>query len=292
MSHPQGGAWLKTATSRLDTLSRVSIEASGIYFELALWSSKNDTRGVIPWDDLHVAVARKVTANRARSIVTGDLARVELVKTTDAGIDLGDFWRDENPPGETWHDPVKRMRWARGKRLLRDSELCKRIKERDRFLCRYCGIRVNWNNKTGADGGTYDHVDPDIEENIESNVVVSCRRCNGRKRDRTPDQAGMLLLPPGTTAATVAAQEARAGPTPGQPPVNPRLTRPGSSRARPDRANPRLTPGQPPQPAAGLDLPRPPVGFTVPVPSHSVHSYNEAPPHTDDDAPAEQEHNR
>jgi hypothetical protein len=101
-----------------------------------------------------------------------------------------------------------RDRWKRDKDLKRNGELCRAIKARDRHLCRYCGDRVNWADKKGRLAGTYDHVDPDGDNSFH-NVVVACKRCNGIKKDRTPEQAGMPLYLPGTTAAAIAAGTAR-----------------------------------------------------------------------------------
>ena len=93
------------------------------------------------------------------------------------------------------HDGVKRDHERRGKRLDRHPELCAMVRKRDRDLCRYCGILTRWDgDKRSKTSGTYDHVDP-FGGNSLANVVVACRRCNGVKKDRTPEQAGMFLLP-------------------------------------------------------------------------------------------------
>lgn len=103
-------------------------------------------------------------------------------------------WWDYNPTSDETLIPTERLRWRRKQELKRNRRLCERIVERDRNLCRYCGQRVNWKDRRGALGGTYDHVDPDGPNSME-NVVVACRACNGQKRDRTPKEAGMTLLP-------------------------------------------------------------------------------------------------
>jgi 5-methylcytosine-specific restriction endonuclease McrA len=60
---------------------------------------------------------------------------------------------------------------------------------RDNFECQYCGERLTMNT------GTRDHVVPRCQNGPDtlSNVVASCKPCNGRKADRTPEQAGMEL---------------------------------------------------------------------------------------------------
>jgi len=56
---------------------------------------------------------------------------------------------------------------------------------RDHHTCQYCG--------RGAEN--VDHVIPRSKGGLHEweNVVAACRRCNSRKRDHTPAQAGMAL---------------------------------------------------------------------------------------------------
>jgi 5-methylcytosine-specific restriction endonuclease McrA len=69
------------------------------------------------------------------------------------------------------------------------------VRGRDLGLCRYCGVRL-----TRATG-TLDHVVPlSLDgEHTADNIVMACRPCNHRKRDRVPSDAGMVLLAPGTS---------------------------------------------------------------------------------------------
>jgi hypothetical protein len=84
---------------------------------------------------------------------------------------------------------------ARRKReLYDDMRLTRTVKTRDHSICRYCGVIVDWADRKGLHGGTYDHVNPD-GDNSEDNLVVSCRSCNSIKNRRTPEQAGMKLIP-------------------------------------------------------------------------------------------------
>lgn len=57
---------------------------------------------------------------------------------------------------------------------------------RDRHRCAYCGAHAT----------TVDHIVPRSRGGANSweNTVAACRTCNGRKRDRTPAEAGMRLL--------------------------------------------------------------------------------------------------
>jgi len=68
---------------------------------------------------------------------------------------------------------------------------CTRINilRRDGFECAYCGIKL-----TGATG-TVDHVTPQSKggKHIWANVVSACKKCNGKKDDKRPEDVGMKL---------------------------------------------------------------------------------------------------
>ena len=57
---------------------------------------------------------------------------------------------------------------------------------RDRWECQYCG----------ASAENLDHVVPRSRGGLHvwENVVAACRRCNAKKEDRTPAEAGFRLL--------------------------------------------------------------------------------------------------
>lgn len=61
---------------------------------------------------------------------------------------------------------------------------------RDKNICLYCG------GKFAQSDLSRDHVQPLSKGGIDTwtNVVTSCRRCNNRKADRSPEQASMELL--------------------------------------------------------------------------------------------------
>ena len=78
------------------------------------------------------------------------------------------------------HVPRRRLRPNRRNLLLRDEH-----------TCQYCGC-------TGTAGElTIDHIIPVSRGGAPDrwdNVVVACKRCNGKKADRRPHEAGMRLL--------------------------------------------------------------------------------------------------
>ena len=66
---------------------------------------------------------------------------------------------------------------------------------RDKFSCQYCGKQLIGTQLT------YDHVIPKSrykpfykKSTSWSNIVTSCRKCNIKKGNKTPDEAGMKLI--------------------------------------------------------------------------------------------------
>ncbi|MEY4748251.1 MAG: hypothetical protein RIQ60_465 [Pseudomonadota bacterium] len=61
---------------------------------------------------------------------------------------------------------------------------------RDRMTCAYCGLRYTEHSLS------CDHIVPQSRGGRWTwmNLVTACGACNGRKADRTPEQAGMPLL--------------------------------------------------------------------------------------------------
>ena len=60
------------------------------------------------------------------------------------------------------------------------------IMTRDHYLCGYCGKRAD----------TIDHIVPQSKKgpNTWTNLIAACKKCNNKKADRTPEEAGMPLL--------------------------------------------------------------------------------------------------
>jgi 5-methylcytosine-specific restriction endonuclease McrA len=63
------------------------------------------------------------------------------------------------------------------------------VARRDHHTCQYCGAQP------GGESITIDHVIPRSQGGTSSwtNCVAACERCNARKADRTPEQAGLRL---------------------------------------------------------------------------------------------------
>ncbi len=145
-----------------------------------------------------VAAQRLVEAGLWHDSVSVSNCPHEGCKQASKGMDPGGWlfhdWSTYQQAKSENENPEYKRRAARKRALLRNQSLCSMIQERDRGLCRYCGERVRFGDQRSALGGTYDHVDPYGGNDLD-NVVVACRRCNGIKRDRTPDEAEMPLRP-------------------------------------------------------------------------------------------------
>lgn len=73
------------------------------------------------------------------------------------------------------------------------------VRERDGDHCRYCATDVNWTDRRGPSGGTYDHVDPRGPSTIE-NLVVACRSCNSAKGDKPLSRTKLSLTQVGPSS--------------------------------------------------------------------------------------------
>jgi 5-methylcytosine-specific restriction endonuclease McrA len=209
---------------------KVRKAARGCPASLGLWlvagSACADaaTEGVVSVDMLddclHDAGLAGVAAKRAVAALVGagmwhdtkTIRKCDRCQFAAGRLPAGCFyfhdWLDYQYTRDEAKVPEVRWKKARAKALHRDHRLKQQILDRDLDRCRYCAVRVDFRDRVGPGGGTYDHVDPSVRENTLWNVVVSCRDCNITKADRTPDEAGMVLLDP---------------PAPDLPPASPRL---------------------------------------------------------------------
>jgi 5-methylcytosine-specific restriction endonuclease McrA len=120
------------------------------------------------------------TARRAIVLILKGTARPEevtsrIVRSAHVAIPIPSVIRLL----EYVHVPFERKELSRKNVLLRDG-----------YTCQYCGRRFPSSELT------VDHVIPRSKGGRTSwdNVVAGCRRCNVRKGNRTPEEAGMTLL--------------------------------------------------------------------------------------------------
>lgn len=160
--------------------------------------------------------------------------------------------------GDGKDDEIIRWRNNRRKALNRPNmgPLREQVRRADMDLCRHCGVLTkdpSGPDKSSGTVRTLDHIDPWGANEFE-NLMVLCKRCNGWKNNRTPDEAGMIIQPEGTTAAELKARGVAPKPIvhhrskpadPAQEPADP--------AARPTRSQPNAQPIRLTEPAeAGL----------------------------------------
>lgn len=89
---------------------------------------------------------------------------------------------------------------------LKDNNLREAIWARDgdgtgtSGWCRYCGHVVRRKDTVSVYAPAFDHVIPGVARGVD-NVVLACAKCNGKKGQRTPEQAGMPVRPAPDLAA-------------------------------------------------------------------------------------------
>lgn len=93
------------------------------------------------------------------------------------------YWRSRSGEYLTWPNPADPYK----RKAIKESKR-RKIFERDAYQCRYCGSDLNL---------VIDHVTPHTrtQDDSEDNLATACAKCNGKKKDRTPEEAGMILLP-------------------------------------------------------------------------------------------------
>lgn len=166
-----------------------------LYVNALAYASRYLTDGFIP----HAIVAKLVVWDFEGAPSNYDLAErlvaAGLWELVEGGYRIHDYL-DYNPSREQVfaEREIARRRAA----MNADPNLAKAVRARDGNRCRYCGRIVDWQNRKGQVGGTYDHVIPTHKGGTESidNIVVCCRSCNLKKGAHTPEEAGMMLLPP------------------------------------------------------------------------------------------------
>ena len=164
----------------------VGNEATGVWARCISWSSQQMTDGFVP-----LGALRMIAGSRLRT-VAGVLVAAKLLDDKPGPEGAAGYWIHDfllyNPSREfTMNERAHRAE-------KKDPEITRAVRRRDGSLCRYCRVRVNWKDRRGATGGTYDQVIPGRAGGV-ANLVVACRRCNSRKKDQTPEQAEMVLLP-------------------------------------------------------------------------------------------------
>jgi hypothetical protein len=127
---------------------------------------------------------------------------VVLVVLVLAGIAFGLLWAStETERGTDSRTQVEQETWLEVKTTTDSPSQAEQearaippnvrqaVLDRDDYLCRYCGRR--------SQTMEIDHIIPVSQggESTLDNLVTACRRCNRKKAARTPEEAGMTVLP-------------------------------------------------------------------------------------------------
>lgn len=199
------------ANAKAQTLIRTAIRgdligpaALGLWAMAGAASQAKLSDGVVTLEDL------------ISLLLSGDVAQQLASQLVDVGL-----WHDENhscdrcpevqPGTYLFHDwfalnyarsDTVKVKRDKGKEL-KSPELIAKVWWRDctddpdnptRGRCRYCAREVLRSDRKSDTRPTLDHVDPRKAAGHQ-NVVLACFDCNRRKAARTPEQAGMALLP-------------------------------------------------------------------------------------------------
>jgi 5-methylcytosine-specific restriction endonuclease McrA len=108
--------------------------------------------------------------------------KVEIIEEWDQVL----FWGS----GQMKHPAIIRLKYHVKRNYFNSNFSRKALVKRDNSTCQFC------NKKLPASQVTVDHVIPRAQGGITSfiNCVVACHACNNKKADRTPEQAGMVLV--------------------------------------------------------------------------------------------------
>lgn len=118
-----------------------------------------------------------------RAMILWAQGKVEIVETHDKEVRSVSF---------TFKLPsvVRLLKFVRTRRRPQVQFTRANIYTRDNYTCQYCAKVFH------SEDLTFDHVVPSSQGGIKSweNIVTCCFKCNRKKADKTPEQAGMHLL--------------------------------------------------------------------------------------------------
>lgn len=108
--------------------------------------------------------------------------KVEIVSTWDCEY----TWEK----GRIQHPAVVRMKYYIRRPQMISKFTRKNVFRRDLYTCQYCSDSLT------VSSATLDHIVPRSRggKTIWDNVLTSCLNCNNKKKDRTPEEAGMIPI--------------------------------------------------------------------------------------------------
>jgi 5-methylcytosine-specific restriction endonuclease McrA len=130
--------------------------------------------------DANYQVNKFIPLKKVMKLIVKD--KVEIISSWDSYIS----WSS----GKIKHPSIIRLKNHVKKNYFNSNFSKKALIKRDHSTCQYCGQKLT------SSQITIEHVTPRAQGGGTSftNCVVSCQACNNKKADRTPEQAGMVLL--------------------------------------------------------------------------------------------------
>lgn len=179
---------------------RQRAEALGVWTQVLSWVSGERSNGFVTADIVDLfgwpaAVERLLRARFDRAPLLHRREDGEACECMEGRAWPADYeylihdYLDRNPARD--ENDVHRAKLRERKK---DPELRAAVWTRDAGHCRYCDIEMNLNDKRSPHRPVLDHVDPTVAAGA-INLVSACHSCNARKNNRTPEAAGMVLLP-------------------------------------------------------------------------------------------------
>lgn len=166
---------------------RLVLELKGALFTLVTYSAEQWTDYVITYG---AAVSQLGLENVAR--ILEDLVAIGALVDVSDGSERKFQLVERDSLFNIIKTTDKKMR-AKRKRDLNRGSLQVPVLLRDGSQCRYCGIEVNWKDRSSEYGGTFDHREPE-EETTPENYVVCCRGCNQLRYELGEDAETELPL--------------------------------------------------------------------------------------------------
>lgn len=143
----------------------------------------------------------RVSLGTARQ-VAGSWATDLLALATRAGLMVemredGSTWWVITQEEDLLHMRTKgELEWEKAQRRdAADVSLTGPVRARDGDGCRYCGQVVNWRDRRGGRGGTYDHRNPGRPATSPEDLVVACKSCNSGRKDHPERDVRYPLRP-------------------------------------------------------------------------------------------------
>jgi hypothetical protein len=175
------------AASRKSVVERdVAVnEVFGFVARCATQSAGHTTDYVVSY-----GTALTIGGNRTDRLLTlavkaGYLTRVDAQKT----------WRLLDDPTFIHMRLQAEMDWEQQQKAdAGNAGLTVPVRLRDGDSCRYCRVIVNFNDRKGKRGGTYDHRHPGTAAHTPEDLVVACRACNSSRKD-DPNKLALLPAP-------------------------------------------------------------------------------------------------